>query len=103
VPGFDPGQTKKKLMLEQVKPHPFKTRIRLGFSLPYGNLQHAPQLRIYTGEGKEIIRIQGGLLQTSFTWDGTGADGITVEPGVYFYCIQAGDQQISGKVVKVGQ
>lgn len=86
------------------------------FCLPAGaiyGISYAParieqmtpvDIALYDVLGRRITTIYsrsrfGGL--KLFSWDGTGADGAPVPPGVYFIRVSAGDETAVRKVVVI--
>lgn len=89
--------------LRPARPNPFTDTTTLGFDL-----------RTAGEVGLDIYDVSGRLVRAfapvsmapgafGLHWDGRGADGLTVNPGVYFYHVTVdGRDAASGKVLRVG-
>jgi hypothetical protein len=80
-------------------PNPFSNSTTIRYFL---NRPSEVRLSIYSISGEEIITLvneKQGQGQKSIGWYGLGAHGQKVSPGVYFYNLQVGSQNESGKIV----
>ena len=77
--------------LDQNYPNPFNPNSTINFSLPESS---DITLKVYDISGREIQTLVNANQSTgnySVQWDGTTAEGLLVETGVYFAMIQASD------------
>jgi flagellar hook assembly protein FlgD len=71
----------------------------IGFSLRES--EHV-SLRAFDARGRLVRVLSNGVLQPGahvLHWDGIGADGTHVPPGVYFYKLETGHRSTTGKMV----
>lgn len=104
--------TPQQYVLEQSFPNPiFRSTIQtdkqqrneiaitIGYELP----EKTPAtLKIYDILGGEVKTLAAGAQNAgrhAFTWDGRNALGRLVEPGIYFYILHAGQQQLKRKLL----
>ena len=77
--------------LRQNYPNPFNPTTAIEFNLPKS--EHVT-LNIYNVLGQKITTLVDQTLSSGnkrVVWDGTDSSGRTVQSGIYFYRIQAGD------------
>ncbi|UCD05395.1 MAG: T9SS type A sorting domain-containing protein [candidate division WOR-3 bacterium] len=87
--------------LSQNTPNPFSDRTSIRFGL---TAQTNVNLTIYDVTGarvKELINASCTASQHTIIWDGCDDRGRYVPPGVYLYCLRAGDDFIQKKMVLV--
>ncbi len=87
------------LALRQNHPNPFNPSTTFSFYLPK---RCQVTLTVYDASGAEICRLLDIELEAGpYTeeWNGTNAAGDLVASGVYFYCLKAGKETISRKMV----
>lgn len=81
--------------------NPFKTEATLSFE-SYEPTQLV--LDLFDPSGRRIRRVVDNRRMTGdrqLIWDGRDARGHEVEPGVYFYRLNVGDEERSGKLTKI--
>ena len=88
--------------LSQNYPNPFNPTTQIRFSLPKAD---KVSLTIYNALGQEIARLVDGQHHDAgthtTTWNGRDAAGNLISSGVYFYQLQAGNTQITQKMIMV--
>jgi len=83
------GAHPKAFELEQNYPNPFNPTTRIEYGLP---TQSEVTLAIYDILGRRVALLQDGVQDAGFyaiSWKGTGASGVSVSSGIYFYRIDA--------------
>ncbi len=96
--GIDDPVT-SKLGLAQNMPNPFNPKTTIAFNLP------APQdvrIDVYDIAGRKVVTLIDDNLGAGdhfVEWTGRDADGQRVASGVYFYRMQAGEEEFSRKMV----
>jgi predicted CXXCH cytochrome family protein len=91
----------KDFALEQNYPNPFNPSTSIRFSIPTAQNVN---VTIYDASGKLIYTLVNGQYQAgtySVQWNGTRGEGISVQSGVYFYRIAAGDYTATKKMMLV--
>jgi len=82
-----------------VRPNPASGVMHVDFGLP----KPAPvALRVFDLSGRLVQTVKTGLLPAGYhqlSWDGRTGDGRSAAAGVYFYRLEAGKNQKSGRVV----
>jgi len=86
-----------RLGVVKVRPNPSGTGFLLGY---YGGEKQDVQVEILDVSGRVVRRIGGLEGEGEVLWDGTGADGKEVSPGVYFVRLLLGGRA-EGDVEKV--
>lgn len=82
-------------------PNPFNPLTTIRFYIPR---KGRVVLEIYDVQGKRITRLVDGDLDKGFhmtVWNGFDSKRIAVSTGVYFYCLRAGKEMISRKMVLI--
>lgn len=80
-------------------PNPFNPSTTIGYALPAPS---GVKLTIYTASGREVRTLVDGFMpagEHSVRWDGRTAAGQAAPSGVYFYRIEAGALEGTGKMV----
>jgi glucuronoarabinoxylan endo-1,4-beta-xylanase len=91
-----------KFELEQNYPNPFTSSTAISFDLKN---QTDTKLTIYDILGRIVFQTSAGIQSSgahTLFWDGTNAKGHKVASGVYFYCLQAGGDAQTRKMVLKG-
>jgi len=81
-------------------PNPFKDNTTISFSLP--KAVNNVSLTIYNSKGQKVKNIIQGNIgkgEHSFIWNGADNYGKPVSSGIYFYRLQAGDKQLTRKML----
>jgi len=89
----------EKFQLSQNNPNPFSTSTSITYSLA---TQSSVSLKIFDLMGKEIITLKNEIEipgSKSVDWDGKNRFGKSVDPGIYFYILQVGNNSQSKKMV----
>jgi len=87
------------LSLEQNVPNPFNPTTTLSFTLPE---RAEVKLSIYDAQGRLVAILVSGTIDAGpkkVTWDGRNAGGAPVSSGVYFSCLQVGEQRLARKMI----
>ncbi|MDY6916280.1 MAG: T9SS type A sorting domain-containing protein [Candidatus Cloacimonadota bacterium] len=90
----------QKINLKGNYPNPFNPTTKIEFSVPEQYSQ--AELRIYNLKGQLVknIKLTQNILQAGFVnWHGKNNSGKDVASGVYFYKLQAGNQQQTKKMI----
>ncbi|HCX72833.1 MAG TPA: hypothetical protein DHM37_03860 [Candidatus Cloacimonas sp.] len=89
-----------KLRLYKNYPNPFNPTTKIKFAVP--NQFNEANLKIYNLKGQLVknIHLNTALLQQGYvSWHGKDNSGNSVASGVYFYSLQAGNMQITKKMI----
>ncbi len=89
------------LRLEQNVPNPFNPSTVIRFELPAAR---AATLSVYDVTGRRVATLVAGFLAAGgheVSWDGRNEAGRTVASGVYVYRLDAGDVQVSRRMLLV--
>lgn len=87
------------LTLYQNYPNPFNPLTVIRFHLPYR--EHVT-LDVHDVQGRLISRLVDGVRESgphAVTWNGVNEYGEPVSSGIYFYCLTAGKESISRKMI----
>jgi hypothetical protein len=83
-----------------ISPNPFNTQVNFDFT----NIEITDiELSIYNLQGQMIRKLNYDQLQAgdqNLSWDGKNEKGISVKQGMYFYQLNIGEQNSSGKIIK---
>ncbi len=85
--------------LDQNFPNPFNPSTEISFALPRSG---EVKLTVFDLLGRQVKTLVSGELNAGYqtvTWDGSGSSGKPVASGVYFYSIEAGDFQMTRKMI----
>jgi len=80
-------------------PNPFNPQTVISFTLP---AQQDVQLAVYSARGRLVRRLLTGQYEAGVhrvVWDGQDATGRLAASGVYFYRLQTGNTNLTGKMV----
>jgi hypothetical protein len=80
-------------------PNPFWSSTGIAFSVPRTMWV---RLSVYTVSGRLVREVEDRLFGVGrhvVPWDGTGSDGAVMPEGVYFYRLEAGKEEITGKML----
>ncbi|MFH1864766.1 MAG: T9SS type A sorting domain-containing protein, partial [Candidatus Eisenbacteria bacterium] len=80
-------------------PNPFWPSTGIAFSVPSTTLV---RLSVYTVSGRLVRTLADEMFGSGrhvIPWDGSGASGERLPAGVYFYRFEAGDAELTGKMV----
>ncbi|MFN0149585.1 MAG: LamG-like jellyroll fold domain-containing protein [bacterium] len=83
------------------QPNPFAATVGFAFTLPS---QDHVRARIVAVDGSVVRTLHDGRLGAGFqrlSWDGRDESGLQVVSGVYFVTVEAGDQTIRSRVVRI--
>lgn len=83
-------------------PNPFRDRVSITFFVPS---RQAASVDVFSVEGRLVSTLHSGVIDGgihTMVWDGKSAAGRAVSPGIYFLRLQAGGEQISRKIMKIG-
>ncbi len=95
--GFDPDV----LRIEWVRPCPFLGSVEVAVAFPE---QRSMSAAVYSLDGALVSRLVKGSECSAariFTWDGRLTDGREASPGAYMLKIDADDQQVTCRLIKV--
>lgn len=81
----------------QTYPNPFTDQV--SFHMEDRQAGETFTLRIFDINGRLVFVDRQGSL-SNYTWRGLGMDGQSLAEGLYFYSIQTGDRNFSGKILK---
>ena len=87
--------------LYQNYPNPFNPKTTIAFSL---SRAEQINLSIFNVSGRKVRELMNGRMkagQHKMIWDGTKQNGRPVSSGLYFYRLQAGDKQLTRKMLLV--
>jgi Secretion system C-terminal sorting domain len=87
------------VMAVKVYPNPFTDQTKIEYTLLTSQYV---TIKIFNTMGQEVSKLSSkieGQGAQSHTWDGTDSNGNKLQEGVYFYQIQAGQNQTSGKIL----
>jgi len=90
-----------RLGLLQNYPNPFNPSTTISFTLPENSRVN---LSIYNLEGRLVKTLIKGTLdegRKQIAWDATDSNGNHVSSGVYFYCLKAGGNVLTRKMVLI--
>jgi hypothetical protein len=90
-----------KVVLMQNRPSPFGTSTVIEFGLPDAA---EISLEIYDVAGRLVTSLANGAFEAGYhkvTWDGCGADGVRVSPGLYFYRLVTGSAALNRKLLVI--
>jgi len=103
--GIDKPDTSfiNKLYLFQNKPNPFSSSTTITFiSADYERIKDY-KLSIYNAKGQLIKTYNGKRdnfwVKTDIVWDGTDEEGKKVSPGMYFYKLEYGNNEVARKTL----
>ena len=85
--------------LAQNRPNPFGPVTQIRFSLA---TQQKATLRVYNVQGQAVRTLVDGALASgehAVEWDGTNDSGAKTGPGLYFYRLSVGGQEIQKKMI----
>ena len=85
--------------VEPALPNPFGGSTRIGFTAPVAG---PADLVVFDAAGRQVARLAGGILGAgphAAQWDGRGASGRRLDPGVYLIQLRGRGFAASGKVV----
>ncbi|MBU1950019.1 MAG: lamin tail domain-containing protein [Candidatus Eisenbacteria bacterium] len=97
----DEGASGLRFRLLGNAPNPARDGTRITFQIPDAR---RVVLRVITPDGREVTRLYDGMLNTGghiVTWDARDDAGRRVPAGVYFYKLNAGQDQASGKILLI--
>lgn len=89
------------ISLQQNYPNPFNSSTRISFEI--AREQYA-EIVLYDIMGREIKVLADEIFQPGsyeVTWDGKDESGNSVASGLYFYCLKAGDSDISKRMMLI--
>jgi len=96
------GAGKFRFALGSNAPNPFHARTTLHFELP---ASRPVSLVVYDVTGRRVRELADGVPypagRNSVVWDGTDDGGRRVASGVYFYRLQAGGSQATGRAIRL--
>ncbi|MDZ7374858.1 MAG: T9SS type A sorting domain-containing protein, partial [candidate division KSB1 bacterium] len=99
VAGQLSGRIPADFVLEQNYPNPFNPSTEIVFGLPRSE---DVTLTVYSMQGQAVRTLVRGRMAAGYhrvTWDGRSDQGETLAAGTYIYRLQAGDLQITKKMV----
>jgi hypothetical protein len=82
-----------------MQPNPMRNDIRFG--LAHGLLPADTRVIIFDQHGTVVRTISSGTVPGLFQWNGDTREGHKVTQGVYYYLLETGGVQITGRIVKV--
>lgn len=85
--------------LEQNYPNPFNPTTEIQFSLPVASRVN---LTVFNLLGQQVKSVVNGNMEAgvhTVTWNGTNSSGNQVSSGIYFYRIEAGDFNLTRKMM----
>ncbi len=94
-------QIPKTMLLAQNYPNPFNSSTIIRFSVPAGLTNQNVKLNIYDVNGQLVNQLLNENLPSGnylTRWEGTNTKGMTVTSGIYFYNLNIGGNQITGKM-----
>ena len=94
-------QIPKSLLLAQNYPNPFNSTTIIRFSIPAKLGNQNVRLYIYNINGEIVKQLLNENLPSGnylTRWDGTNNNGLPVSSGIYFYNLNVGGNQVSGKM-----
>jgi hypothetical protein len=100
----DPDNTEipKSHLIVNHYPNPFNPSVTINFTIPYDLTNSLTELVVYDITGQKIKTLVNDVLQSGnyFTrWDATTDNGSGVSSGIYFYVLNVGSRQVSGKMI----
>jgi hypothetical protein len=99
VASVRPGTSPDGLALSKNWPNPFRSATSIAYAVPKaGNVR----LSVYTAEGRLVTRLVDGYSEPgthSATWDGRDRFGNEVGSGMYYYRLDTGGQERTGRMV----
>ncbi len=101
IPVAVPSATIPKLLTFSIGPNPFRSSTAFSIALP---TRTSVSLGIYDIAGRRLQKIDAGPLgpgDVSLFWDGRDAGGRLLAPGVYLVRMQAGDNVLTRRVIRV--
>jgi len=87
------------VVVRSVQPNPFSLQTAIRYVLPQAGLA---RVTVYGADGRVVRSLLDGWMapgEHRLTWDGRGAQGTRVAPGVYFLTVRAAGQGSSRKLV----
>ncbi len=83
----------------QNEPNPFSEEVKFRFGLPQ---QSKVSLKVMNAAGQVFHHTEGAYAQGThiISWDGRNAQGVTIQPGVYFLQLTAGSFHQTIKIIK---
>jgi hypothetical protein len=95
------NQIPKTMLLAQNYPNPFNMNTIIRFSIPAKLSNQNAKLNVYDINGQLVKQLLNENLPAGnylTRWDGSNNNGTTVTSGIYFYNLNVGGNQISGKM-----
>jgi hypothetical protein len=90
-----------RLAMRQAWPNPFRVDTAIAFMMPSDGVA---TVSIYDVAGRLVRRLpprHGSTGRNEVVWNGRNGSGKQVASGVYFVLVEAGGDQVTGKVVRV--